>query len=589
MAAPPRKVCSCGTSVLFPAGTTKRTCWNCGVSLQCGRLEMPLSHQADQSGRSRPQTPAQISTHLKPQNSAPQSPEVPQHRADFTLHTSRQSQQLGRRNHGELQTSTQSSTTQRPPPALPPTQTIRAKHASHLSSQSSTPQRTPPALLPHQTIRRPHFLDEAEKNAAEADRNATKAAGQPLLEFRPHAAPVTATCRSCGNSGFDFLTTKPCSCSFGQQAKSSERCTASLSRSDTLSSPAEYRRADPHEDDDLHIGKGTIWLLLVASVVLNVVFLAWPTHQTSSAPSSPPPILKESRNIVNFGQTDTDGDGIPDHHDFCPGSKGSQSTGWMSGRATDFDADGCADGLEDKDKDNDGIPDSQDSCPFTPQRYGFVSNPASDFDHDGCADGREDSDDDNDTIPNSVDACPLTGLGDSSDSTGCSKIQRDAPVTTTAAPSTEHTESTDSSDPSSSEAAEEPKTVVEEYTAWVGSASIEVVLGAVLSAVLGKVMMMMQSQKDHVPPSPGEGRAPDRSESHSSGRSTTGSSWSLSEERVRRHIVRIIFYLGIVVWMRYNGCLISPGMCVHNSFPKMATWLTRMKNQTASSRTDIIF
>lgn len=33
---------------------------------------------------------------------------------------------------------------------------------------------------------------------------------------------------------------------------------------------------------------------------------------------------------------------------------------WISGRASDFDGDGCEDGVEDQDRDNDGIEDKLD-------------------------------------------------------------------------------------------------------------------------------------------------------------------------------------------------------------------------------------
>lgn len=129
---------------------------------------------------------------------------------------------------------------------------------------------------------------------------------------------------------------------------------------------------------------------------------------------------------------DSDGDGVPDHHDFCPGgclNKGNCPTlnvrrAWMSGRATDFDGDGCEDGVEDTDMDNDGIQDSVDRCPRTPQKYTFVSNALSDFDGDGCVDGIEDSDDDGDGTANMLDDCPRTNPGHASDSTGCSDKQR---------------------------------------------------------------------------------------------------------------------------------------------------------------------
>jgi len=135
--------------------------------------------------------------------------------------------------------------------------------------------------------------------------------------------------------------------------------------------------------------------------------------------------------VFRFGghSLDTDGDGILDHNDHCPyRCNGNNSTcseeGWLSGPATDFDGDGCQDGVEDFDKDGDGIKDIIDGCPFTAQSYKFVSSPVTDFDSDGCADGLEDTDDDGDLVVNMVDICPRTRVGALSDADGCSEEQR---------------------------------------------------------------------------------------------------------------------------------------------------------------------
>ncbi|CAE8650926.1 unnamed protein product, partial [Polarella glacialis] len=138
-----------------------------------------------------------------------------------------------------------------------------------------------------------------------------------------------------------------------------------------------------------------------------------------------PTIVKE----FNPDDPDTDGDGIPDQHDFCPNKckvkndSGCSAPGWLSGRASDFDGDGCQDGVEDSDKDNDGVDDLMDRCPSTPNHHGFVSNAANDFDGDGCIDSLEDHDDDGDAVMNAEDECPRTVPGDSSDNRGCSKKQ----------------------------------------------------------------------------------------------------------------------------------------------------------------------
>jgi len=82
---------------------------------------------------------------------------------------------------------------------------------------------------------------------------------------------------------------------------------------------------------------------------------------------------------------DTDGDGIPDYKDKCPGQP-EDKDGFQ-------DADGCPD----LDNDNDGIPDIRDKCP----------NAAEDVDRYKDQDGCPDLDNDNDGVPDKVDNCPM--------------------------------------------------------------------------------------------------------------------------------------------------------------------------------------
>lgn len=178
-----------------------------------------------------------------------------------------------------------------------------------------------------------------------------------------------------------------------------------------------------------------LWLaggLLAASVLLNCVMYQNSPGAALGVVSFEPwqdgPQTRGTREQL----LDSDGDGVPDHHDWCPQKKRTsrkadgRESGWISGRASDFDGDGCEDGVEDEDKDNDGIEDKIDRCPMSPMQYRFVSNAVSDFDGDGCADGVEDLDDDGDGVSNSIDECRQTDLGDSSDSEGCSAKQRTA-------------------------------------------------------------------------------------------------------------------------------------------------------------------
>jgi hypothetical protein len=197
--------------------------------------------------------------------------------------------------------------------------------------------------------------------------------------------------------------------------------------------------------------------LLAISVAINAGFLSWPE-------------LFDSRPIATLSTleaqhvADTDGDGVLDMHDLCPNS----AKGWMSGRATDFDSDGCSDDIEDKDKDNDGILDIHDKCPYTPQKYGFSSNRARDFDSDGCADGVEDPDDDNDMIPNALDDCPLTAGGDLSDKEGCSGIQREM--------------KSKARDPQTMQRREEKEPdKIEQWTNTIIGCGLQIILGGILS------------------------------------------------------------------------------------------------------------
>ena len=88
---------------------------------------------------------------------------------------------------------------------------------------------------------------------------------------------------------------------------------------------------------------------------------------------------------------DSDGDGVPDFKDKCPDTP----------RGVQVDADGCP-----VDSDGDGVPDTRDKCPNTPKGVKV--------DADGCC-----LDSDGDGVPDFKDKCPGTPAGVPVDETGC--------------------------------------------------------------------------------------------------------------------------------------------------------------------------
>jgi OOP family OmpA-OmpF porin len=88
---------------------------------------------------------------------------------------------------------------------------------------------------------------------------------------------------------------------------------------------------------------------------------------------------------------DDDGDGVTNEHDKCPGTPAGAKV----------DADGC-----EPDSDGDGVADSRDQCPNTPA--------GTKVDDKGC-----ELDSDGDGIVDSQDKCPDTPKGERVDATGC--------------------------------------------------------------------------------------------------------------------------------------------------------------------------
>ncbi len=128
-----------------------------------------------------------------------------------------------------------------------------------------------------------------------------------------------------------------------------------------------------------------------------------------------------------FGGTDTDGDGVPDRLDKCPGTPAGVAV-YADGCPVDTDGDGVPD-YRDKcpgtppgspvnsdgcpvDSDGDGVPDHADQCPGTP--------PGMAVDARGCP-----LDSDGDGVPDNLDRCPGTVPGTPVDASGCSLLDSD--------------------------------------------------------------------------------------------------------------------------------------------------------------------
>jgi hypothetical protein len=242
-------------------------------------------------------------------------------------------------------------------------------------------------------------------------------------------------------------------------------------------------------------------LALLASLG-NVAYFAWWVSTENSDRPIPPVAHK-----------DTDGDGIPDHHDFCP--VGARR--WSSSRRTDYDQDGCEDDSEeDDDKDGDRVKDAKDSCPFTPQHYGFTSIPAYDFDGDGCYDRHEDPDDDDDNIPNNMDMCPRTKLNHSwLDPSGCSEEQR------------EHRKRINLQ-----KSAEPPRSKLQVWIATLRANGFEVILGFIIAAAFTKLLAFMKFLTEHS--------------------SAERARWLEKLRALLKYSIRSVAFICLILWFRTN-------------------------------------
>jgi outer membrane protein OmpA-like peptidoglycan-associated protein len=130
--------------------------------------------------------------------------------------------------------------------------------------------------------------------------------------------------------------------------------------------------------------------------ILALAYAPTGERQASPVPAAPAP---------SAAVRDSDGDGIANPDDRCPGD------------AEDKDGHEDADGCPDHDNDGDGVPDGRDACPNQPEdRDGFE-------DADGCPE----LDNDGDGVPDAQDSCPdlAEDLDGFQDGDGCPDIDND--------------------------------------------------------------------------------------------------------------------------------------------------------------------
>jgi outer membrane protein OmpA-like peptidoglycan-associated protein len=177
---------------------------------------------------------------------------------------------------------------------------------------------------------------------------------------------------------------------------------------------------------------------------------AGPVAAKPVAPAPAPAAEKAAPVVVKV--VDSDGDGVPDDKDRCPGTpKGAKVD--AQGCELDGDKDGVVDRLDkcpttpagrkvnaqgcELDSDGDGVVDALDKCPNTPAGRKVDANGCElDSDGDGVVDALDkcpntpagnkvnsegcDLDSDGDGIIDSADQCPNTPAGDRVDNKGCS-------------------------------------------------------------------------------------------------------------------------------------------------------------------------
>ncbi|CAK9000997.1 unnamed protein product [Durusdinium trenchii] len=358
--------------------------------------------------------------------------------------------------------------------------------------------------------------------------------------------PAQVNSRTCWNCGTQLQLESPCQgekrCGLPPSPAPSTSSTAS-----TVQRPAGLPKEADSDRMDGNPGKVAVTMtvpgrsgaalyfvagLLIASLVVNAALYS-ETHGMAVREQA---AVEQMRSANLQDARDTDGDGVPDQDDFCPGKrpKPGERAVWISGRASDFDGDGCEDGVEDQDRDNDGIEDKVDRCPFSPKQYNFVSDSVNDFDGDGCKDGVEDQDDDGDGVPNDEDACKRTRPGESSDISGCSKEQhRDLEL------AREQAEQSPPSAPS-------VPSVISEWVGVLRSAWLEVLLGALITPILTTAKELLEWLRGRMAAA---ASPPSKEKASTKGRAL--------QSLLLRALLYILFFCGVYAWRSFGGALVA--------------------------------
>ena len=158
-------------------------------------------------------------------------------------------------------------------------------------------------------------------------------------------------------------------------------------------SEIEFDELGDIDDNQVNAGLGVFGRLSDRFAVRGDVRGVYSNEQDTIEPFASIGLTAVLGRITPSAPRDSDGDGVPDSRDQCPGTPAGRTV----------DANGC-----EPDRDGDGVPDSVDQCPNTPR--------GDTVDSRGCS---PDGDADGDGVRDSADRCPETPAGVEVDSRGC--------------------------------------------------------------------------------------------------------------------------------------------------------------------------